>query len=240
MDWEVRLDGDSDALQMLADLTQRPEIAVAHSERGYVLRGTRFANLTDASRVRQAAIEITRVLSGLLRLQIGATQELAVGAVFRLRNDGPADTFIGMKPAVLHVQALPTSIQVTLADGTTETHAPADAIPDFLAVALECDSVAKAMRLWERAEPSWGDLYRIFEVIEEEAGGRITSEWSTRSDVERFTRSANSPAASGEASRHGRERYAPPRNTITLAEATAFLRRLTLSWLRSHSEESRS
>src|SRR3990172_1242885 len=165
MPWEVQLTGDPTDLQMLADTFTGGEIQVAKSGKEYVLRSSQFELLDSAASVRESAIELVIVLSGSVRLVLGARGAIRVGAaVSRVRPNGERESItVLVGQAVSHERALP----ITVVHGT-QIHRPADPILKWLPLAMQDPVVAKALRLRNADDLDWVDLYRIYEVIENE------------------------------------------------------------------------
>lgn len=111
-------------------------------------------------------------------------------------------------------------------DGTEERVNQADPVVGWLMAGLRNDSVAKVLRLYANTPPTWNNLYRIFEVVEQDVGGRKYIEqqgWATDKSLERFKRTANSVSAIGDEARHGKESTQPPSNPMTLPEAKSLI-----------------
>ncbi len=208
MSWEVQLTGASTDLRMLADTFTGGEIQVAQSGKEYVLRSAQFELLDSAASVRQCAIELVTALSSSARLVLGAREAIGVSsAVYRIRPDGKRDTTVLVGPAVSHERALP----ITVVHGT-QIHRPADPILKWLPLVTQDPVVAKALRLRDADDLDWVDLYRLYEVIENDVGHLMPQlGWASRSELRRFAHTANSVAAVGDKARHGVERTDPPR-----------------------------
>jgi len=88
-------------------------------------------------------------------------------------------------------------------------------------------------RLGASPDLSWDDLYKIFEVLRDDAGGgdalrrRVAL---SKTEVARFTQSANHPQASGDLARHARMSQQPPADPLTLEEGRQFIRDLITRW----------
>ncbi len=100
---------------------------------------------------------------------------------------------------------------------------------------LKDKAAEKCLRLFSYGDAiSWVGLYRIYEVIEADVGGmkKIEKEaWSLPDDLDRFKHSANSVRVAGDKARHGKENTQPPKNPMTLDQASAYLRYLLESWI---------
>ncbi len=70
-------------------------------------------------------------------------------------------------------------------------------ISNFILLALRDKAIAKALRLCSR-DLNWVNLYRIYEVISEDAGGIADK------NIQIFKASANNSNVTGDFSRHGK------------------------------------
>ena len=90
----------------------------------------------------------------------------------------------------------------------------------WLTLADKDAKVAQALRLLGQNSLTWAGLYHLYEIVLADVGNRIYDEgWATQSEVERFRRTANSPAILGEHARHGREHTQPPPNPMSEDDA---------------------
>jgi hypothetical protein len=79
---------------------------------------------------------------------------------------------------------------------------------------------------------SWHNLINIFEAIESDVGGLIiTLGWATKSELDTFTRTANSRQAIGDEARHGHNKFDPPKKPMTLQQACELIARITCKWI---------
>ncbi|MGB3558818.1 MAG: hypothetical protein WBA24_09765, partial [Geitlerinemataceae cyanobacterium] len=79
---------------------------------------------------------------------------------------------------------------------------------------------------------NWGNLYRIYEIIESECGDKIyQNSWASKNKITQFTRTANSPAAIGYEARHGVQKTDPPPNPMSLQDAQLLIRSIIEKWL---------
>jgi len=89
------------------------------------------------------------------------------------------------------------------------------------------------MRIGKSDTHSWDDLYKVYEVLKDGAGGRdslLQRIGLTKKELDRFTRTANHPAASGELARHARMREQPPADPLSLEEGRQFIREMLQRW----------
>jgi hypothetical protein len=230
--WEVELVGDDTDLELLAERFTEGDIVVSRQDTGLVLSGHVFDNCHDAEGARKLTDTVVAALSSVVRIQLSSPHPIRPGRLHSIDEHGIRGSFFFAGPAVIHVRALPPTFIMTSPDGTKKMYHPADSIKTWLTVATKDETVMKALRLAGYPDRSWVELYRIYELIEGDAGGSMyTKGWTTKRETGSFTHTANSPSATGDLSRHGKERTTGPADHMTLSEATEFVDRLLAKWL---------
>jgi hypothetical protein len=88
--------------------------------------------------------------------------------------------------------------------------------------------------LWADPIRSWSRLYRILEELEEHFEGNPINKMGlcSRSQRERFTRTANAAEVSRADARHATGKFEAPENPMSLVEATDFIGRMIVGVLR--------
>jgi hypothetical protein len=116
----------------------------------------------------------------------------------------------------------------------------------FHTVVQSSSSLRTALLLWADPARTWPRLYRVLEEVEtflqqdaDKAG------LCSAAERKRFTHSANAASVAGKDARHADGVFASPKNPMTLAEATSFVRGvihacLTEEALRRHCQASSS
>jgi len=234
MKWEIQLNGDALDLKELSKSLADDELRIYEKNGEYFLESNKFENLTTSEEVASLAADILQVLTGAVRLSLGGRTPLHVANTARVRPDGGRDLFVTLSDTI-HVRET-IGFEITRADGTTEVIRPADKVPGWVRLGLTNQKVAKALRLFGTDEHNWVNLYRLYEVIEDDVGGLhkiVSCGWAAKTSIRRFKRTANSPGAVGDASRHGKESTTPPADPMDIGEARGLVEVILHNWLRS-------
>lgn len=204
---------------------------------GFVYESVAFATCSHANEVLEVAREELRILSGVLRIARDSPEALSTGAVFKENGADGRDIFLFLSDGV---RARCELGEFNVADGNgnvVATPPKPSKVTSISQLASASPAVAKAMRLLAASDyNTWSGLYRLYEVIEADVGGKRQLKetgWGSAKDVERFKRSANSVAVAGDSARHGEETELPPPHPMSLDEANAYLWSLVNSWLAS-------
>ena len=236
MEWEVTLSGPQVVLEELSRAFHDEHFRVSKVNDAFVLSCTEFSTLEDEAAVRAAASSMAEALSGISRMLLESAAPIEITHVAEVRPDGTRNIFIQVRPGALHASARYFASTVSPADGSVDERQPSYPASVWLARARASSAAMRALRLRNRSPLSWSDLYRLYEVIVDGAGGVelvVSSGWASRAQLRRFRHSANSVAAAGDDARHGVEPTAPPTDAMTLPEARSLLDTLLARWLGS-------
>jgi len=149
--------------------------------------------------------------------------------VCRVNNDGKIECSV-VKVISEYVRVRSRlKAHLIVKDGEVQEIFQADPISEFITTALHDENVATVLRLLGDHPKDWVNLYRIFEVVEDDAGGirKIAKKgWATKKAIKRFKHTANFVA------RHG-TKINPPKNPMTPSEAESLIKTIINSWVQS-------
>jgi hypothetical protein len=105
--------------------------------------------------------------------------------------------------------------------------------PRLFALADTSSVVADALALLGTpASLGWFELCKLYEIVTHEVDV-VAAGWTSQADMKAFTASANRHDVSGAEARHARNSGAMPRRTMTISEATDYMKAVTRSWMES-------
>ncbi len=233
MEWFVIITGDRYDLEYLCKYFNSPELCIAQQEQDFILKSTDFNSLTGAKDVKNKASEILTLVNGAARLELGVRKPLSVAHVVKVKDDGTREVFLEFSDTLFIHESVTAS--VVGADGTVREIRQISLIPNWVAASQRDENVAKVLRLFGIGDRDWVNLYRIYEVVENDIEGIsniVKKGWATRKAIERFKHTANSPGAIGDESRHGKQTSKPPKDPMTLSEAKSLVETILHNWLR--------
>jgi hypothetical protein len=233
MPWEVHITGPADILQELSQPLLDDPSVVAQGD-GWIFRSQVFDRESDANEVRNQAERIVDCLSTISRLLLQNESPLKVLSLVEVRAGGRRDVFVQLESEGIRVRGGLVTPSIGQADGAVTVTRPSALAPKWLAKAERNPEIARALRLRNAQKLMWTDLHRLYEVLRAEVGGDaaiVKSGWTSKSQIERFTRSADSVAVAGDDARHGVERMQPPAKPMTLSQARSFIDALLGKWL---------
>jgi hypothetical protein len=181
-----------------------------------VLRSSAFDECETTEEVHRTAKQLFSTLNVAMANNAG-TNQISAGAVFEFLPEGPPRRHHFLEAKGISAQARVGLARLTVRDAEGNviepTPAPSNAQLWVRAATLEPD-IGNALRYLE-GEPSWFDLYKAYEAIRRFPSGLIS-----RSEIRRFTQSANV----GER-HHANNTHQPHKRPMDLREARAFVMR---------------
>lgn len=229
MEWVVTLSGSAHILEELSKVFDTPEICIQKDHDAFVLKSRDFADLVSYDKVRDHTTEILTSLNGAAKLSLGSGSPIKIGSISEIRDDGTRHAYVSVASSI--VASATCSISRIHADGTIEESHPADPAIVWMALSRRDAHVKKALRLIENDFETWYGLYKVFEIIREDAGNIAKRGWCTRAELKKFTQTANSPDALGVNARHAKAIPAPS-DPMSLSSAASFIRKLMSAWLK--------
>lgn len=232
--WRVRLAGQPAALQELSELLNAHDLTVMKEADQYFLTGVELDalldTLTDPDEAQERVAALLGSIYGAIELHFPSFEGPNILGIAQIRGDG-AQTYLSFN--VLGPLA-PKGI-VSIASRSVPSEVRAKEVEDFkkrMEVAKGDPHVQTALRLLGLYGVTWDNLYRIYEVIGDDLNESVwTRGWITREQIRRFTQTANSRQAIGDVARHGYDKFQPPRNPMSLSEATSLIRILLREWI---------
>lgn len=233
--WWVRLEGEERELRDLAMHFGDPSLEVIEEGGAFWLGSSDFPALADPDRVQQHGRALVAIASGALHVEFGRFAPPRATAAVVVDETGAKKHFVRISSSVRMHAELNARVERSRPDGTIEVVdlvAPPVQTSEWAELARRDPDVEDVLAILGREEVRWHDLYHVFEVIEDDVGGRMFIDgWVTKADVKRFTQTANSRRAIGRDARHGHDRIKPPKNPLPHKEAHGLVIRLVRRWL---------
>src|SRR6266478_3211266 len=118
------------------------------------------------------------IMRSSIQVRFGYFPMLEIHGVSKFNEDGRRTNFLFPASAVLSILGGTPTVSLT---GAALAPPPA---PDIDA-ALHNPRVAKALRILGSRQPTWHNLYNVFEIVQSDVGGKIIKAgWATKAEVE--------------------------------------------------------
>jgi len=237
-EWLIHLSGNESDLKELSKSLKSDELSIIKEDDGYYLKSVFLNQFDKASDVKNNAEDILQLINGSMYLVLSTRDRISTsGCLIKTNEDNTKMKIVSIQDTIGVRRHIGLTIQRS--DGSIEEINQTDPIPAWLALASRNENITKVLRLLGKGEYNWVNLYRIFEVIANDVGSEsniVSNSWTTRNQIVRFKRTANSADAIGDESRHGVEETEPPPDPMQYSEAEAFIKTLVHNWLRTKVE----
>lgn len=239
-EWKAELKGDKFDLEDLPSQFSSPDVTVCEEEGKYYLKSEEFNSLEDATAVRAVATELGDLINGTMMVHNSKFRPIELEDRFiQVDEDGKQLSSIVFAAASVGIRTKASAVALRTGEAEEPPKGPSEA-ERHLSVARKNTTVADALRFYRKQD--WYSLYKAYEIIQEDVGGKhfiVQNGWATKGRVDCFTQTAQSRDALGDDARHAGSKYPPPKKPMLLSEARALLRSMLQSWIRSKEASTR-
>ena len=232
--WLVGLKGEKFDLEDLPALLHSPEFAIVEENGFYYLQSSEFESLTSADEVREQGTALIEILNGVASLRRDNFRDVSEGNITRVEDDGRRHHYVYVEGTIIMRAKVSADAIVIAPNGTEKKVAQPTNIKTWIDIAKECKPVADALRFFR--DGTWGNLYKVFEIIRDDVGGEhaiIEKGWVSKRKLSRFTQTAQSSTALGDHARHASEKYKAPVQPMSLSDAKSVLRGILINWMQT-------
>lgn len=231
--WIVPLKGHDFDIEELPIYLQDCEVCVQKRDDKYFLVLPTSVTGPTYDEVGRLARERLNLINGVgsLLLEVFHPIEIGDGPYFGIDACGKiTQTVIELGTAEIRCK---TGNVTALVNGVPQPDLRTGQATRLINTATTSSGTSDALVIVGRHEPSWSELYLVYELVESNVGGRMYLDgWIGRKEGKLFTWTANSYTALGRSSRHGKDQRIPPPHPMPHPTAIKLIRSLVLNWLR--------
>ncbi|MBK6631437.1 MAG: hypothetical protein IPG33_10535 [Betaproteobacteria bacterium] len=228
--WLVQIDGDRFDIEELPYWFPSGEIYAVEENSTVFLVGSGLEQLADASKIHEAAARVIEDFYSVIYLIDPGIRRPSVGAVFRENDDGTRHGFAFLSAVASGRSKARAS--VTIAGSTKPERSRLTQAQKLLAGSQRNRHLQVALSLLSIPNATWPHYYRCLEEIESFLDAKVSEVGlCSASERSRFSRTANTPEASGTNARHGLGKFDPPQNPMSSADGLSFVRQILLKAL---------
>jgi len=217
----VELVGDSADLEEFPRMFPDGDVHAIAEGANVFLTGTTFDSIEAPSKVLGAAEQVFDEMVAVILLLWPGLHRPTLGAVCVEDESGLRNRH--MFASVHEVVRIKDHVDA-IVNGTAQIRQGPTEGQKLLAASRQATNAQAAMMIWADPHRTWPRLYRILEELEAELKVSVSeSGLCSEEQRERFTHSANSADVAGKDSRHRSGKFKPPKNPMSLEEASSFI-----------------
>ena len=237
-EWFVELSGHKSDLLALTRILTAPALSVVKQDGGYFLKSTDFGLLPDDDKVYTHAKSKMDVLNGIGCVYVDGFVNVGLSGDVKWSDDsGPHRSIFVEAKSVFRISASFGAVVVN--GGEVVPTGLTDADKAATAAAKE-EIVARALRFFSK-EKNWFNLSKVLDAIGDDLSrdrkrwleAVKAQNWVPRSEINRFSGTANNHTAGKGEARHGFDYGDPMPNPMTLGEAEQLIRTILAGWLQT-------
>lgn len=222
--WLVQIQGERLDLEEFTKWFPSGDVHAVEEEGQFFITGPALNGMADIDTVLKRATEALDEFSAVIFLLWDAFRKPSIGQVVREDDAGKRSAY----SFFTGIAAARSKVSGVLVDAGGAAAPPATTqAQDLLSAARRSVNLSEALKVWANPIRTWGRLYRVMEEIQKHFGKPVDQVGlCSSSEVERFTRTANTAEVAGLEARHATSRFQPPNQPMSLQEATSFVSRL--------------
>jgi len=226
---KVQLDGETIDLQDLEEVLrglQGYEWEIIKEDERYYLCNGNIDQIIDARDTVEVANKVIRILNGISNVLYPNHHIVKAGQFIFLDQQGRKHNYLFAEPAKYRTRVRGTLTDANGAQGQNEPYS------HELVKAASNVNVRDALYFF--SEPTWFNLYKVYEVIRADIRGstKELKDYVQEDDLSKFTYTANSRDAIGDLSRHGKIFPVNKEKELTLYKSQLLVRRLIEAWVK--------
>jgi hypothetical protein len=213
MMWQIALHGDADDLAELSEILQSPDFRILNEDGEYLLEFLSLKNSSDYQTVKTKADELLININASRKLHFNSSDLIKRGGIQFIDEDGKKTIFLETKPASVTTRAR-ARITVIKKDGTIEATSSESNITKFIRLARTDERVQRVNELIDHDFNSFGVLYNIIELVQEDGYAPVKKNGEFYSEIGRFKQTTQSYDAIGKDARHARKKFHEAKNLV--------------------------
>ncbi len=232
MNWRIQLEGDKDDLLDLSKLFVSSELSFKQIDGTFYMFSNSFDSLNDSGPVEEKGKEFLLIINAGLKLSPNYIRDIKISGVDLLNSDGSLNKhYVHLASKIIGRTKVRGKISKEGEPATDDN--PLKSLLKWHQLAQTDPWVASAFSLISYDFDTWFSLFKLLEILEEDAFAPVMRKGKYRKEADRFSQTAQSYAALELSARHIKQKYTPPAKSMTLNEAKSFIQMLLNEWLAS-------
>lgn len=231
MKWQVNLIGDSEDLEYLNRIFHSPDLLVCREKDRFFLESSSFNNFSDVKDVKRETEKFLTAINATKEIARPSSTQIKRGSIHAIIDDKHRTLYAEGK--ILVSTKCRGRLTIIKKDGTIDDSPPESPMTRWIPLMDSDEKIQRAYRLINHDYSSYGGLYKIIEVVQEDNFPPVLENGEFYRDIRRFKHTAESYAAIGESARHAHSRFTSPETPMELSTAKDLVTRIVRKWLDS-------
>lgn len=237
-EWLVQLRGEKFDLEELPGLFTLDNLKIVEDKGKYYLKSKKFNSIAEASKIKVRAEKLLKLINGAVKIHDSKFQPVSIGGIEKIEKNGRSSQYLFPESIKSRSRVSGNLSVIKAGSGQKEKSTKKiSSAESWVEYANQDKNLAKVLGFFSYKKSTWENLYKIYEVIEEDMGAGIHKKgWAIKSKINIFTQTANSYLAISDESRHAHEKIPAPKIPMKLPEAKSLIRSIVHNWLREKSK----
>ena len=223
--WYVEVDGETVDLEKLVAIQIKTKFQFIKIQDRFFIRSGSFNDCEYIEDVLKQGEEIIKVINGISEVNLGLNSKIRILGATIIDEE--------VKNIVKNYREDCFNATISIRTELNDESKPENSMENWIELSEIDENIRKVFRLLNYGLDSFVNMYRIYEIIRNDLGKSYLKILEIdKSEIDRFTGSANRPDASGELARHGYLPGEPMKQPpMRLGEANNFVYEMIYKWI---------
>jgi hypothetical protein len=225
----IQLVGDQLDIEILQSQLRTIDWKIIKETDGYYLTSEFLCLSENVSEIVSKGKQIIDLLNGALSLHHRNHKRINTDSIVQIDEKGNRSVSVIIDKIIeVRLRVNP----VVIRNGVIIEEENPSQIEDWIAIAQKHESVRDVLHFF--AEITWWNLYKIYEIINDDIGGKNRIyKLGSKSKIRLFTQAAQSRELLGDHARHAsKKKYPAPKTSMTIEEAYNLIKSLFENWIK--------
>jgi hypothetical protein len=202
---------------------------IVEEQNNYFLTSEILDSTNDNKEIISKANDFLDIINGAAKIINPDHIKVTINSIRQINENG--DSFIH-KVMITETVRLRTRFSATsFSKENYKEELKTTTIEDWLLKADAHKSVKNALHFFNENETTWINLYKVYDIIEEDLGGEKALLKFFQVGIKEFKYIANNYLAIGDHARHANQKYPAPSNILSLNDAFYTIKSLFEKWI---------
>ena len=223
--WYIEVDGETGDLERLVAIQIKNKFQFLKIQDRFFIKYKKFDDCEHIEDVLRQGEEIIKIINGISEVNLGLNGKIKVVGAIIIDEE--------IKNIVKNYREDCFNATISIRTEINDESKPENSIENWIELSETDENIRKVFRLLSYGLDSFVNMYRIYEIIRNDLGKSYLKILEIdKSEIDRFTGSANRPDASGELARHGHLPGEPMNKPpMRLGEANNFVYEMIYKWI---------